>query len=389
MLRAGFDYSWSEASFALADENGTVIFDEFIQLPPRNASGLPSWMEECLKKHGAVFNDITEWSVGIGPGSFTGLRLASSFVMGLAFRRENVRCRGVSTASALAATAGLEVQRVLALFDGRRDELLAFGLGNRNGSYEPDSFHAVLGKDSLNALFYEARERQDREEMARIKNESMPYYDEGVKRERMFVDSYIQENKANPLGIYLYYSRVFQRKDFPTEEEIAAEREYIQSFGEMAKVSSSFMKMEQQLSRYENCAIGHEAPEIVGKDTLGNELKLSDLRGNYVLVDFWNSYCHWCREETPALKRALEHFAGKNFKILGVSFDRVKKLWMDAIHEDGSYWDHLMLEKGDDVMERYCIKGIPHIILVGPDGKILAKELRGQDLIDVPDQFVK
>ena len=88
MLRAGFDYSWSEASFALADENGTVIFDEFIQLPPRNASGLPSWMEECLKKHGAVFNDITEWSVGIGPGSFTGLRLASSFVMGLAFRRE-------------------------------------------------------------------------------------------------------------------------------------------------------------------------------------------------------------------------------------------------------------------------------------------------------------
>ena len=48
-----------------------------------------------------------------------------------------------------------------------------------------------------------------------------------------------------------------------------------------------------------------------------------------------------------------------------------------------------MLEKGDDVMDRYCIKGIPHIILVGPDGKILAKELRGQDLIDVPDQFVK
>ena len=104
------------------------------------------------RKHGAVFNDITEWSVGIGPGSFTGLRLASSFVMGLAFRRENVRCRGISTASALAATAGLEAQRVLALFDGRRDELLAFGLGNRNGSYEPDSFHAVLGKDSLNAL---------------------------------------------------------------------------------------------------------------------------------------------------------------------------------------------------------------------------------------------
>ena len=106
--------------------------------------------------------------------------------------------------------------------------------------FEKDLYDKTFGqiKDSLNALFYEARERQDREEMARIKNESMPYYDEGVKRERMLVDSYIQENKANPLGIYLYYSRVFQRKDFPTEEEITMEREYIRSFGEMAQASS-------------------------------------------------------------------------------------------------------------------------------------------------------
>lgn len=257
--------------------------------------------------------------------------------------------------------------------------------------FKKDVYDKTFGqiKDSLNDLFYKAREVQDREEMMRIKNESIFYYDEGEKKERVLVDSYIQENKANPFGIYLYYSKVFLRKDFPTEKEITVEREYIQSFGEAAKKTSYVGKMEQQLSRYENCAIGHEAPEIVGKNTLGNDIKLSDFRGNYVLVDFWNSYCHWCREETPALKRALEHFAGKNFRILGVSSDRVKKLWIDAIHEDGSYWDHLILEKGDDVMERYCIKGIPRIILVGPDGKILAKELRGQDLIDIPDKFVK
>ena len=91
--------------------------------------------------------------------------------------------------------------------------------------FEKDLYDKTFGqiKDSLNALFYKARERQDLEEMARIKNESMPYYDEGVKRERILVDSYIQENKANSLGIYLYYSRVFQRKDFPTEEVITAE----------------------------------------------------------------------------------------------------------------------------------------------------------------------
>ena len=71
------------------------------------------------------------------------------------------------------------------------------------------------------------------------------------------------------------------------------------------------------------------------------------------------------------------------------NYNREKKRWMDAIHEDGSYWDHLILNRGDDVMDRYCIQGIPHIILIGPDGKILAKELRGEDLIKVPEKFVK
>ena len=147
-------------------------------------------------------------------------------------------------------------------------------------------------------------------------------------------------------------------------------------------------RIEKQLALYENCAIRHEAPEIVGRDTLGNIVRLSDFRGNDVMVDFWNSYCHWCWEETPVLKKALERFGGKNFKILGVSSDMYKDKWIEAIHEDGSYWDHLMLEKGNDVMDRYCIKGIPHIILVAPDGTILAKELCGEDLVKVPEKLM-
>ena len=243
--------------------------------------------------------------------------------------------------------------------------------------------------DSLDQCFYKAREVDDRDEMARIKEESMPYYERGRERGVALVKEVVDKNKENPFGMYLYYYKQFQHKDFPRMEDITAEKAYVESFGVAAKDTRYLPWIIKRLDMYENCAIGHEAPEIVGKDTLGNTLRLSDFRGNYVLVDFWNSYCHWCREETPALKKALVHFKGKNFKILGISSDRVKKLWTDAIHEDGSYWDHLMLEKGDNVMERYCIKGIPHIILVGPDGKILAKELRGQDLIDIPDKFVK
>ncbi|MBC5623520.1 TlpA disulfide reductase family protein [Butyricimonas hominis] len=250
-----------------------------------------------------------------------------------------------------------------------------------------ETFGAI--KDSLNALFYKAREAGNREEMKRIKEESEPYYDEGSERERELVKEYVQKNMENPFGMYLYYYNVFQRKDFPTLESIVSEKAYIDSFGKDAKNTSYLPKMGQKLDLYENCAIGHEAPEIVGLDTLGNPVKLSDFRGNYVLVDFWNSYCHWCREETPALLKALKQFKGKNFKILGVSSDRYKDKWIEAIHEDGSYWEHLMLEKGDDVMERYCIKGIPHIILVSPDGKILAKELRGEELVRVPEELMR
>lgn len=66
----------------------------------------------------------------------------------------------------------------------------------------------------------------------------------------------------------------------------------------------------------------------------------------------------------------------------------LEHLWMHAIREDKSCWDHLLLRKGDAVMTTYCIKGIPHIILVGPDGKILAKELRHEELTEVPAKYL-
>ena len=104
--KAGFDYSCAEAAFAVLDENNQVVFDEYLTLQNRNAAELPLWLESTLADHKLTLNDITEWSVGAGPGSFTGLRLASSFVMGIAFRR-NVKRRCVSTASAIASTAKL------------------------------------------------------------------------------------------------------------------------------------------------------------------------------------------------------------------------------------------------------------------------------------------
>lgn len=153
MFKAGFDYSWQEASFAVCDEKGNLLLEEFHVFPPRNASGLTAWMSGLLARHQLTLNEISEWSVGSGPGSFTGLRVAASLVMGLCFGRE-IRRRAVSTASAMADSLKLpaEKQRVLVLFDGHREELLSYGLDRTPAGFVPSGFHQVLSRDSLSAL---------------------------------------------------------------------------------------------------------------------------------------------------------------------------------------------------------------------------------------------
>ena len=129
-------------------------------------------------------------------------------------------------------------------------------------------------------------------------------------------------------------------------------------------------------------AIGTEALDFTQNDVNGNPVSLSSLRGKYVLIDFWASWCKPCRMENPNVVKAYQKFSNKNFTILGVSLDQEKELWIKAIEKDKLTWTQVsdLQFWNNAVAVMYHVQGIPQNFLVDPNGKIIARNLRGEEL---------
>ena len=128
--------------------------------------------------------------------------------------------------------------------------------------------------------------------------------------------------------------------------------------------------------------VGKKMPELVLPDVDGKEIAVSSYKGKYVLVDLWASWCPPCRAENPNLVKAYQRFKNKNFTILGVSLDKDRGKWMQAVEQDQLSWTHVsdLAFWSSKAVKTFGIESIPFNVLVDPDGNIIGERLRGEDL---------
>lgn len=174
----------------------------------------------------------------------------------------------------------------------------------------------------------------------------------------------------------------YKMKGFSSQELIGLLNEMVNKFPGRTDIAGVRNTIESQVPK--TLWVGKEAPEISLPDTEGKTVRLSSFRGKYVLVDFWASWCGPCRRENPNVVEAYNQYRNKNFTILGVSLDRPgqKEAWLKAIVDDNLNWTHVSDLKfwQSEVVPVYQVGSIPFNVLVDPEGKVIAENLRGYAL---------
>ena len=205
-----------------------------------------------------------------------------------------------------------------------------------------------------------------------------PLFDEvqaEIKKEYL---AYIKANPASPINVYAVSQ--YAGWDINPEEVDPV----FNALPDAAKNYPSAKLLREKIETARKTGVGRYAMDFTQNDTLGKPVSLSSLKGKYVLVDFWASWCGPCRAENPNVVKAFNKYKDKGFHVLGVSLDQpnAKDKWIKAIHDDQLTWTHVsdLQYWKNAVAVQYGIQAIPQNFLLDPEGKIIGKNLRGEEL---------
>ncbi len=198
------------------------------------------------------------------------------------------------------------------------------------------------------------------------------FMDEAAATIEKFVNEHT-DSYISPLAIY--------RQNQITGDYKKLESLY-NSLSTFVKASPVAAYLLQQIEQNKQAGYGKPLANFSQADTSGKEISLESFKGKYVLVDFWASWCGPCRAENPNVVNTYEKYKNKNFTVLGVSLDRAKQPWVEAIAADGLAWTQVSDLKfwSNAVAQQFGIQSIPQNFLIDPQGNLIGKNLRGSAL---------
>jgi peroxiredoxin len=245
--------------------------------------------------------------------------------------------------------------------------------------------------DSLGRLY---KENPDNENSQKLRARLNKVSKDIVQEQKEYTKQFIDNNLNSMVSLMALYQQIGPRsyvldprKDFEYFEKVDSSlmSQYPNS-GPVKSLHSQVEQMKKQMDAEKKSAerlgIGQEAPEIALPNPNGDTIALSSLRGNYVLLDFWASWCKPCRVENPNLVKAYKKYSDQGFEIYQVSLDKKRSAWERAIQKDNLSWTHVSdLEFwNSSAAKTYNIRSIPASFLLNKKGEIIDKNLRGEAL---------